>query len=141
MPPPGGVCLASFTGGTNGGVEFQLGDKFSRTVGTGTYAAAVSYATANIFAQSTETADFNGDGLMDLVVINQDRARLEFLLQRKEGRMGAGPGKTTGWVNRLALQRRVDDLHIGLGAGQRPQVQVVGIGVLGAGVRLATSRV
>ncbi|MFZ5723085.1 MAG: FAD-dependent oxidoreductase [Pseudomonadota bacterium] len=26
-----------------------------------------------------------------------------FLLQRKEGRMGSGPGKTTGWVHRLAL--------------------------------------
>lgn len=26
-----------------------------------------------------------------------------WLLQRKEGRMGAGPGKTTGWVHRLAL--------------------------------------
>ncbi len=26
-----------------------------------------------------------------------------FLLQRKAGRMGAGPGKTTGWAHRLAL--------------------------------------
>ncbi len=26
------------------------------------------------------------------------------LLQRKQGRMGSGPGKTTGWVHRLALQ-------------------------------------
>jgi len=31
------------------------------------------------------TGDFNGDGLADIVVINQDRARIEFLLQRKEG--------------------------------------------------------
>ena len=27
-----------------------------------------------------------------------------YLLQRKPGRMGAGPGKTTGWVHRLAMQ-------------------------------------
>ncbi|MFZ5756526.1 MAG: FAD-dependent oxidoreductase [Pseudomonadota bacterium] len=26
-----------------------------------------------------------------------------FLLQRKDGKMGGGPGKTTGWVHRLAL--------------------------------------
>jgi hypothetical protein len=31
------------------------------------------------------TGDFNGDGLADIVVINQDRARIEFLLQRKDG--------------------------------------------------------
>lgn len=30
-------------------------------------------------------ADFNGDGLMDIAIINQDRARLEFLIQRKDG--------------------------------------------------------
>ncbi|MBL8920220.1 MAG: NADPH-dependent 2,4-dienoyl-CoA reductase [Myxococcaceae bacterium] len=28
-----------------------------------------------------------------------------FLLQRKPGRMGSGPGKTTGWVHRIALAR------------------------------------
>ena len=28
-----------------------------------------------------------------------------YLLQRKKGRMGAGPGKTTGWVHRIALNR------------------------------------
>ena len=28
-----------------------------------------------------------------------------WLLQRKEGKMGTGPGKTTGWVHRLSLQR------------------------------------
>ncbi|MES2596567.1 MAG: VCBS repeat-containing protein [Verrucomicrobiota bacterium] len=31
------------------------------------------------------SADFNGDGLTDIVVINQDRARLDFLIQRKDG--------------------------------------------------------
>ncbi|MBV6499903.1 MAG: hypothetical protein CJBNEKGG_02367 [Prosthecobacter sp.] len=40
-------------------------------------------------------ADFNGDGLMDLVVINQDRARLEFLLQRKEGLRPGDPERTS----------------------------------------------
>ncbi|GEP43226.1 FG-GAP repeat domain-containing protein [Brevifollis gellanilyticus] len=30
-------------------------------------------------------ADFNGDGLTDIAIINQDRARLEFLIQRKDG--------------------------------------------------------
>ncbi len=34
---------------------------------------------------SPRAADFNGDGLTDLVIINPDRARLEFLLQRKDG--------------------------------------------------------
>lgn len=31
------------------------------------------------------SADFNGDGLTDIVLINQDRARIEFLIQRKDG--------------------------------------------------------
>jgi 2,4-dienoyl-CoA reductase (NADPH2) len=56
-----------------------------------------------------------------------------FLLQRKAARMGAGPGKTTGWVHRLALHRhgvkmlpgveylRVDDegLHVRVGGEVR----------------------
>jgi 2,4-dienoyl-CoA reductase (NADPH2) len=56
-----------------------------------------------------------------------------FLLQRKQGRMGAGPGKTTGWVHRLALQHhnvqmlagveylRIDDagLHIRVNGAER----------------------
>ncbi len=53
-------------------------------------------------------------------------AHMVTLLQRSEGRMGAGPGKTTGWVHRMSLVRagvemiagatyeRIDDagLHI-----------------------------
>jgi hypothetical protein len=34
---------------------------------------------------SPRAGDFNGDGLQDLVLLNQDRARIEFLLQRKDG--------------------------------------------------------
>ena len=55
------------------------------------------------------------------------------LLQRSDGRMGNGPGKTTGWVHRLALlranvemiagvtYRRIDDegLHISVGDEDR----------------------
>jgi 2,4-dienoyl-CoA reductase (NADPH2) len=55
------------------------------------------------------------------------------LLQRSEGRMGAGPGKSTGWVHRLvllrahvemiagAIYRRIDDagLHITVGGEDR----------------------
>lgn len=55
------------------------------------------------------------------------------LLQRSDGRMGNGPGKTTGWVHRLALlranvemiagvtYRRIDDegLHISVGEEDR----------------------
>ena len=76
------------------------------------------------------------------------------LLQRSDGRMGAGPGKSTGWVHRLVLlrskvemiagatYRRIDDdgLHITVGgedrviacdsvvlcAGQEPRNELVG---------------
>ncbi len=55
------------------------------------------------------------------------------LVQRSQGRMGAGPGKTTGWVHRMALlranvemiagasYRKIDDdgLHITTAAGAR----------------------
>ena len=55
------------------------------------------------------------------------------LLQRSDGRMGNGPGKTTGWVHRLVLlranvemiagvtYRRIDDegLHISVGDEDR----------------------
>ncbi|SKA86421.1 Repeat domain-containing protein [Prosthecobacter debontii] len=39
--------------------------------------------------------DFNGDGLQDLVLLNQDRARIEFLLQRKEGLKLGEPERTS----------------------------------------------
>lgn len=38
--------------------------------------------------------DFNGDGLTDLAVVNASRARIEFLLQRKEGVQSGAPEKT-----------------------------------------------
>jgi 2,4-dienoyl-CoA reductase (NADPH2) len=55
------------------------------------------------------------------------------LLQRSTGKMGAGPGKTTGWVHRLVLlranvemiadvsYRQIDDegLHISVGSEDR----------------------
>lgn len=59
--------------------------------------------------------------------------RQVYLLQRKPGRMGAGPGKTTGWVHRASLQHhgvvmlagveylKIDDLglHIRMGGQDR----------------------
>lgn len=44
---------------------------------------------------SPRAADFNGDGLTDLVVVNPDRARLEFLLQRKDGARPGDPERTS----------------------------------------------
>ena len=41
------------------------------------------------------SADFNGDGLADLVLINRDRARLEFLLQRKDGTHPGEPERSS----------------------------------------------
>lgn len=38
--------------------------------------------------------DFNGDGLTDLAIINASRARIEFLLQRKDGMQAGEPEKT-----------------------------------------------
>lgn len=38
--------------------------------------------------------DFNGDGLTDLAIINSSRARIEFLLQRKDGLKPGEPEKT-----------------------------------------------
>lgn len=38
--------------------------------------------------------DFNGDGLTDLAIINSSRARIEFLLQRKDGLRPGEPEKT-----------------------------------------------
>lgn len=53
-------------------------------------------------------ADFNGDGLPDLALINQDRARIEFLLQRKDGPKPGEPERTSRddrWNPVLELSR------------------------------------
>ncbi|TDU70960.1 VCBS repeat protein [Prosthecobacter fusiformis] len=44
---------------------------------------------------SPRAGDFNDDGLQDLVVLNQDRARIEFLFQRKEGVKPGEPERTS----------------------------------------------
>jgi hypothetical protein len=54
------------------------------------------------------SADFNGDGLTDIVVINQDRARIEFLLQRKDGVLPGEPersSRTDRWNPILEVSR------------------------------------
>ncbi|KAF0811641.1 2,4-dienoyl-CoA reductase [NADPH] [Andreprevotia sp. IGB-42] len=38
--------------------------------------------------------------------VHHHNQRTIWLLQRKPGKPGSGPGKTTGWVHRLALQQR-----------------------------------
>jgi hypothetical protein len=43
---------------------------------------------------SPRAADFNGDGLTDLAIINASRARIEFLLQRKDGVQTGAPEKS-----------------------------------------------
>lgn len=44
---------------------------------------------------SPRAADFNGDGLTDVAIINSDRARVEILLQRKDGVKPGEPEKTS----------------------------------------------
>ncbi|MBL9133659.1 MAG: VCBS repeat-containing protein [Verrucomicrobiaceae bacterium] len=44
---------------------------------------------------SPRAADFNGDGLTDIAIINSDRARIEILLQRKDGVKPGEPEKTS----------------------------------------------
>jgi 2,4-dienoyl-CoA reductase (NADPH2) len=69
-----------------------------------------------------------------------------YLLQRKEGKkMGQGPGKTTGWVHRLALQHhqvkmlggveyvKVDDLGLHIRVGGENQILDVDNVILCAG--------
>ena len=69
-----------------------------------------------------------------------------YLLQRSEGkRMGQGPGKTTGWVHRLALQQhqvkmlggveyvKVDDLGLHIRVGGEDQILDVDNVILCAG--------
>lgn len=43
---------------------------------------------------SPHAADFNGDGLTDLAIVNASRARIEFLLQRKDGVQSGAPEKS-----------------------------------------------
>lgn len=43
---------------------------------------------------SPHAADFNGDGLTDLAIVNASRARIEFLLQRKDGVQAGAPEKS-----------------------------------------------
>lgn len=43
---------------------------------------------------SPRAGDFNGDGLTDLAIINSSRARIDFLLQRKEGMKAGEPEKS-----------------------------------------------
>jgi hypothetical protein len=44
---------------------------------------------------SPRAADFNGDGLTDIAIINADRARIEILVQRKDGVKPSEPEKTS----------------------------------------------
>ena len=44
---------------------------------------------------SPRAGDFNDDGLTDLAIINSSRARIEFLLQRKDGVKPGDPEKST----------------------------------------------
>ena len=71
--------------------------------------------------------------------------RQVYLLQRKQGRMGAGPGKTTGWVHRISLARhgvkmlagveylRIDDAGLHVRVDGKPQVLEVDHVILCAG--------
>ncbi|MDZ4401865.1 VCBS repeat-containing protein [Prosthecobacter sp.] len=43
---------------------------------------------------SPRAGDFNGDGLTDLAIVNSSRARIEFLLQRKDGVRPGDPEKS-----------------------------------------------
>jgi len=57
---------------------------------------------------SPHAADFNGDGLTDLAIINASRARIEFLLQRKDGVQSGAPEKsarTDRWNPVLEVSR------------------------------------
>lgn len=57
---------------------------------------------------SPRSADFNGDGLSDIVLINRDRARIEFLLQRKDGTRPGEPersSRTDRWNPILEVSR------------------------------------
>lgn len=64
-----------------------------------------------------------------LVTPEPARPRREvWLLQRRLGRMGQGPGKTTGWVHRLALQR--------LGVTMLPGVEYLKVDDAGLHIRV-----
>ena len=57
---------------------------------------------------SPHAADFNGDGLTDLAIVNASRARIEFLLQRKDGVQSGSPEKsarTDRWNPILEVSR------------------------------------
>ncbi|MFO1484020.1 MAG: VCBS repeat-containing protein [Verrucomicrobiaceae bacterium] len=57
---------------------------------------------------SPRAGDFNGDGLTDLAIINSSRARMEFLIQRKDGARMGEPEKTARedrWNPILELSR------------------------------------
>jgi len=79
---------------------------------------------------------------------HQPSPRVVYLLQRREGKIGAGLGKTTGWVHRAALKakgvqeltgvnyERIDDtgLHISFGEKrERPRTLNVDTVVICAG--------
>lgn len=54
------------------------------------------------------TADFNGDNLPDLAVLNLDRSRIDFLLQRKDGPKAGNSGSSSRrdiWNPLLELSR------------------------------------
>lgn len=59
--------------------------------------------------------DFTSQAAGGLVAKRKPEPRREvFLLQRKAGRMGAGPGKTTGWVHRFSLQHHGVEMLAGV---------------------------
>jgi len=80
-----------------------------------------------------DPAEFRSTWGVATEAVNHPPAHEVVLLQRSGGKMGSGPGKTTGWVHRLVLHRagvemianatyrRIDDqgLHISVGDEDR----------------------
>ncbi len=65
--------------GANGSLGIQLAEELSRTVGDGTYTNGATYATTG----SARTADFNGDGIDDIV--QRNGGNYEVLLGQTDG--------------------------------------------------------
>lgn len=93
--------------GTTGGISFLLTNQLSRTVGDGTFQSAVSYASGTD-PSDIVTADFDSDGILDLIVSEYNGAAGASLMLRS----GNGDG-TFKAVSTITIGSGPFDLSVG----------------------------
>lgn len=76
--------------GTNGMLSAYIGEEGSRDVGDGTFSTYSTAATGFGYVTQLEAADFNGDGILDLISSNDGSGQIRVALGNSDGTFAAG---------------------------------------------------